>query len=239
MRWNTQQIRDSNELKSNKLYELDAEHRTATVVEQHEDSEPEIVDLEFHIPPNGKGIVAREYRNKDFSSSKAADILCILMDTDEKEILTCIYDIKRTITGFDESKTPEELRKDVVKRIQDFILQIQDSVVHKDGLLVQYVRYENYKEILQVGIITREFDVLKLDRLAKQLQSCLHDTAIDMGAIGKKYYIATQPLRKEIEMVNDFRNKKIKILGSLLSMQVFLLQYSEEKKGYYKKIMIG
>lgn len=239
MRWNTQSIKDAECLKNNKLYEVTKDHPTVTIVETHEDSEPEIVDLEFCIPPEGRGIAAKEYRNKDFSSSKAADILCILLDPAKKEVSSYIYDIKRTMTGFDESKTLEELRKSVVKRIQDFILQLQDSVIHKDSLTVQYIRYENYSEALELGLITREFDDLKLTCLSERLMAGLYETEKDMGVISKKYYIASQPLRKEINMVNNFRDKKIEILGRIICFSVFLLTYEEEKQGYYKKIMIG
>ena len=80
-------------------------------MEKHEDSEPEIVDVEFQIPEKGRAIAANEYRNKDYTKSKASDILCILLDDSRKQLLTYLFDIKRTITGYDETKSVEELRK--------------------------------------------------------------------------------------------------------------------------------
>ena len=238
MRWNTQKLKEGEPLKKNKLYELTAEQPIATFMEEHDDSEPEIVDVEVKMPKNGSAVVANEYRNKDFSKSKAADILCILLDESAKEIFTYIYDIKRTMTGYDLTKPVEELRKEAVKRIMDFIGQMQDSMIHAAGLTVLY-QYDGYMETVDFGIITREFDTEKIRRLGEKLESVLEEPATVHGAIGKKYYIATQPLRKEIDIVKNFGNRKIRILNQMYDLQVILLEYSETKDAYYQKIAIG
>lgn len=53
------------------------------------------------------------------------------------------------------------------------------------------------------------------------------------------HYIATQALRKEIEIVKEFGNRRIKILNQVYDLQVILLKYSKEKNAYYQKIIIG
>ena len=59
------------------------------------------------------------------------------------------------------------------------------------------------------------------------------------GAIGEKYYIATMAQRKEVDILKDFGNRKIKVLNEMYDLQVVLLKYSEEKKAYYNRIVIG
>lgn len=238
MRWNTQELKAGEAVKKNKLYELTARQSTVTFVEKHEDSEPEIVDVEFQIPEKGRSIAANEYRNKDYTKSKASDILCILLDESRKQLLTYLFDIKRTITGYDETKSVEELRKEVVRRIMDFIGQIQDGMIHKAGLTALYL-HEGYTETVYPGIATREFDAEKIKRLSEKLESDLENPVAMHGAIGEKYYIATMAQRKEVEILKDFGNRKIKVLNEMYDLQVVLLKYSEEKKAYYNRIVIG
>ena len=238
MRWNTKRIKAEEPVKINKLYELTTDNPVATIMEEHEDSAPEIVDVEVRIPPGGRAIVAKEYRNKDFSDSKAADILCILLDMQRKSIITGIYDIKRTMTGYDEQMPLMELRKKISGRIFAFIQQIQDSILHKDGLLAEY-KYEGYKEVVMPGVITREFDGEKLIRLSKKIRANIKDASECTGAIGQKYYMATCAARKEAEIVCDFGNKKIKVWNMAFELQVCILKYSQERNGYYHKITIG
>lgn len=238
MKRNTQRLKEGEHLKKNKLYELSENKRTAVFREEHEDSIPELVEIEFQIPQCGKAIAANEYRNKDYKDSKAADILCILVDESQKKISTHVYDIKRTMTGYDETKTLEELRREVIRRMQDFILQIRDSLIHKEGLLALY-QHEGYTEIVTPGLITREFETKKLERLQEKLKSVLDEPAEKHGAVGQKYYIATMSLRKELEMIEHFEKKKIKVLNQMYDLQVILLEFSEEKDAYYQKIVLG
>lgn len=238
MRWNTKRINPEENMKANKLYELSTDSPVATVIEKHTDSEPEIVDVEVCIPPGGRAIIAREYRNKDFSDSKAADILCIVVDAQKKSIVTGIYDIKRTMTGYDEQMPLMKLRKKISGRIFEFIQQIQDSILHKDGLLAEY-RYDEYIETVMPGIITREFDGEKLIRLSEKILADIGEPFEQAGAIGQKYDMATCAARKEAGLINDFGSKKIKILNRVFEQQVYILKHSMERNGYYQKITIG
>lgn len=144
MKWNTQKLKEGEYLKKNKLYELSENQRTAVFREEHEDSIPELVEIEFQIPQCGRAVAANEYRNKDYKDSKAADILCIILD----------------------------------------------------------------------------------------------EPAQKHGAVGQKYYIATVPLRKELEMIENFEKKKIKVLNRMYDLQVILLEFSEEKNAFYQKIVL-
>lgn len=239
MELNVQLINSGDSLKKNKLYQVSVDDPVVTWKEEHEDSEPEIVDLSFHIPQPGMAVVSNEYRNKDVRKSKAADLLCITFDDEKKRILVQIFDSKRTITGFDETKPVDALRSDIVKRIKEFILQIQDSILHKEGLTAPYVKYYGYKEDVRAGIITREFDQGKLKRLEEKMQGTVCSSYRDLGMIGQKYHIATAGIRKDIEIVKDFRNKKISVLNMKMGLRVYLLEYSANKQGYYARIEVG
>ncbi len=239
MELNVQLMRSRESLKKNKLCQVSVENPVVTWKEEHEDSEPEIVDLAFHIPQSGMAIVSNEYRNKDVRKSKAADLLCISFDDEKKRILVQIFDSKRTMTGYDETKSVDALRGDIVKRIKEFILQIQDSILHKEGLTSPYVKYYGYEENLCAGIITREFDQEKLKRLEEKMHGAVCSSNRDLGMVGQKYHIATAGIRKDIEIVKEFRNKKITVLNMKLNLQVYLLEYSAKKQGYYVKIEIG
>ncbi len=239
MELNVQLISSRERLKKNKLYQISADDPVITWKEEHTDSEPEIVDLAFHIPQPGMAVVSNEYRNKDVRKSKAADLLCISFDDEKRRILVQIYDSKRTMTGYDETKSVDALRSDIVKRIKELILQIQDSILHKEGLTSPYVKYYGYEENICVGIITREFDQQKLKRLEEKMQGVVCSSSKDLGMIGQKYHIATAGIRKDIEIVKDFRNKKIVVLNMRLNLQVHLLEYSAKKQGYYVKLAIG
>ncbi len=239
MELNVQPVKGQECLKKNKLYQVCAKAPVITWQEEHQDSEPEIADLDFQIPNEGKAVVSFEYRNKDYHKSKAADILCIVIDDMHKQVQTCIFDGKRTMTGFDETKPVDELRRDAVKRIKEFILQIQDSMIHKEGLTAPYVKYYGYEEQVCAGIITREFDSAKLKRLEDKLKGTLLGSSGDFGIAGIKYGIASAGIRKDIEMVSNFRKKKIAVLNRNLDLQVHILEHSAEKRGYYVKIAIG
>lgn len=239
MELNVQLISSQERLKRNKLYQVSVDDPVIMWKEEHEDSEPEIVDLAFHIPQPGMAVVSNEYRNKDVRKSKAADLLCISFDDEKKWILVQIFDSKRTMTGYDETQSVDALRGDIVKRIKEFILQIQDSILHKEGLTAPYVRYYGYEEIVCAGIITREFDQEKLKRLEEKMQDTVCGSRGNLGMVGQKYHIATAGIRKDIEIVKEFRNKKISVLNMKLNLQVHLLEYSSEKQGYYVKIDVG
>lgn len=239
MELNVQLISSQERLKRNKLYQVSVDDPVIMWKEEHEDSEPEIVDLAFHIPQPGMAVVSNEYRNKDVRKSKAADLLCISFDDEKKWILVQIFDSKRTMTGYDETQSVDALRGDIVKRIKEFILQIQDSILHKEGLTAPYVRYYGYEEIVCAGIITREFDQEKLKRLEEKMQDTVCGSRGNLGMVGQKYHIATAGIRKDIEIVKEFRNKKISVLNMKLDLQVHLLEYSAEKQGYYVKIDVG
>lgn len=239
MELNVQSIKSQERLKRNKLYQVSADDPVITWIEEHTDSEPEIVDIEFNVPQGGCAVLANEYRNKDFRKSKAADILCMVFDHENKRISTQIFDSKRTMTAFDETETADELRRDIVKRIKEFLLQIQDSMVHKDGLTVPYVKYYGYKEHVRTGIITREFDTEKLKRLEEKLRDTLCVSSRNLGMVGMKYDIAASGIRKDIEIVQNFRKKKICILNREMDLQVYLLEYADKQHGYYVKIGVG
>lgn len=238
MEWNTQKLRAGEKLKKNKLYELTEENPAAVFTEEHEDSVPEVVEVEFRLPQSGKAVVAWEYRNKDYKSSKAPDILCILADDSRQELRTYIYDIKRTITGYDETKSLKELHREVVDRIEEFTIQMRDGVIHKEGLTAWY-RYLGYMETVNPGIITTRFDREKLLRLSKRLEDALEEPSPEHGMIGKKYLIATLALRKDAEIIRNFADKKIKLWNQLYDLQVVLLEYSEGRNARYQRIVIG
>lgn len=238
MELNAQLIKCQESLKKNKLYQVSEDNPIVTWQEEHLDSEPEIVDLAYSMPEGGKAYVASEYRNKDLRKSKSADLLCIVVDDADTQIYTHIFDCKRTMTGYDETKSVDDLRMDVVKRIKDFILQIQDSIIHKDSLTGQFVKYYGYEEQVYAGIITREFDQEKLRRLEEKMQDTVRSSR-NLGIAGKKYDIAAAGIRKDIEIVNSFRNKKITLLNMDLDLQVHILNYYVQKQGYYVKIDVG
>lgn len=239
MELNVQLISSGETLKRNKLYQVSVDNPVIMWKEEHKDSEPEIIALAFHIPKQGMVIVSNEYRNKDVRKSKAADLLCISFDDEKKRILVQIFDSKRTMTGYDETKSVDALRSDIVKRIKEFILQIQDSILHKEGLTTPYVKYYGYEEHVCAGLITREFDQEKLKRLEEKMQGAVCSSRRDLGMVGQKYHIATAGIRKDIEIVKDFRNRKISVLNMKLDLQVHLLEYSAKKQGYYAKIDVG
>lgn len=237
MELNAQLIKCRESLKKNKLYQVSKEAPVVTWREEHADSEPEIVDLEFRVPREGNAYVSYEYRNKDMRKSKAADILCIIKDDSDTCIYTYIFDCKRTMTGYDETKSVDSLRMDVVKRIKDFILQIQDSIIHKDSLTGLYVKYDQYEEQVYAGIITREFDEEKLKRLEEKMRGSVRSSQ-NLGLVGKKYDIAAAGIRKDIEIVSNFRNKKVTLLNMDLELQVYILNYCAQNQGYYVKISL-
>lgn len=238
MELNAQLIKCQERLKKNKLYQVTADVPIVSWKEEHADSEPEIVELEFCVPKEGKAYISYEYRNKDFRKSKTADILCILVDDAKASVCTHIFDCKRTMTGYDETKSVDDLREGVVKRIKDFMIQIQDSIIHKDSLTGHFVKYCEYDEIVYAGIITREFDQEKLKRLEEKMQDTVRSSK-HLGIAGKKYDIAAAGIRKDIEIVNNFRHKKIAVLNMDLDLQVHILNHSAQKQGYYAKIHIG
>lgn len=70
MELNVQSIKSQERLKRNKLYQVSADDPVITWIEEHTDSEPEIVDIEFNVPQGGCAVLANEYRNKDFRRAR-------------------------------------------------------------------------------------------------------------------------------------------------------------------------
>ena len=102
-----------------------------------------------------------------------------------------------------------------------------------------YVKYYGYKEHVRTGIITREFDTEKLKRLEEKLRDTLCVSSRNLGMVGMKYDIAASGIRKDIEIVQNFRKKKICILNREMDLQVYLLEYADKQHGYYVKIGVG
>lgn len=225
--------------KKNKVYEMSEDVPCVTIEEKHDDSSSEMVELTYQLKSHRKGYFASEYRNKDMHGSKAADILCIVIDSDKKIVHTEIYDIKRTITGFDIENDVETLRKESVKRIKEFITQIEDEMIHKDALIGGLIKYDGYEEHNIVGIITREFDEDKLRLLADKLQNSTNEEIDKYGLIGMKHQIRMDiPKNKEVQIIRDFANKKIFVCNKKMELSVQLLKYEKDKKGYYIRLTV-
>ncbi len=235
MKLQLKRIKDINNIIRGTLYKVE-DSVTIKFEENHKDNTKDVVYVSFNLKNNIYGIYSNEYKPSIIESNgcKKVDIICGLIDEDSKKCITYILDVKRNISGFNVNDELEKLREEAVKRIKNFIKQIEDSITIKEMLMV-ILKKEGFSEEGKVGIATREFNVDRFRALADKLYKASEEdsNAKINSLISTKFKRAMLPIKKEAEILKLFSEKKIKINSNIYDLEVYILENSNNNEYVY------
>lgn len=231
MNFNIKEI-DNDKIIRNCLYKVPKDY-IVKCPEKHDDSGDDMVYLKFK---SDNGIYGCEYRPQIIAKNgcKQADILAIAVDEENRKTNSYVMDIKRNITGFNISDDIDGIRKVAIKRIRDFIQQLEDSKKHKDSVIVYFDEYDNRENY---GIITREFSVDKLNYAISELKKKLDIKEMNPLITAKMQQINI-PIEKDIDMLGLFSDRKVKLFGKEYDLNIYLMRRKAESDDFEIEIEI-
>ncbi|MDF2905956.1 MAG: hypothetical protein K0R34_1277 [Herbinix sp.] len=224
-------------IETNIIYEF-AKNCIIPINEKYPDSGDDTIKLVYNFKNEQRALIVREYKpdNIQDEGCKRADILSFVFDDKRNKCLTYILDMKRNITGFDDSENIDSLRKGVISRIKDFIYQLEDTRLTKNSLIAYY---EGYEQIEFFGIITRSFKENRIDILINKLKDILNiNTNINKLLIAK-VSITRLSIEKEIDMLEMFKNKQIILSNKKYELHVILLEKCTSSSNYFCDLHIN
>lgn len=104
---------------------------------------------------------------------KKADILACVVDDKNKRIHSFIMDVKSNISAFSDDLYKNDALITVIKEIRDFINQLADEKVSKDGIFYLY-KSEGYNEEETFGIVTKSFEKNKFLDASEMIENILN-----------------------------------------------------------------
>ena len=165
------------------------------------------------------GICGSEYKPSfiDGEGAKKVDILILVIDENNKKFSSWLLDIKQSVGGEDVSF--------------HLLEQLQDSVKHKEALAVYM---DDFIEEQHLGFVTRDLQIERIKETVEKKERKLKEiekSIIEMSPIIRNKMAATSntKLRKEIETLSMFLDKKMKIRNQIYPIE----SYISEKQGEY------
>ena len=145
------------------------------------------------------------------------DILILVIDENNKKFSSWLLDIKQSVGG-----------EDVIFHLLE---QLQDSVKHKEALAVYM---DDFIEEQHLGFVTRDLQIERIKETVEKKERKLKEiekSIIEMSPIIRNKMAATSntKLRKEIETLSMFLDKKMKIRNQIYPIE----SYISEKQGEY------
>ena len=172
-----------------------------------------------YIVQNGQyGICCSEYKPPfiDDKGAKKVDILVLVIDEENKKFSSWILDMKQSVGG-----------EDVIFHLLE---QLQDSLKHKNVLAVYM---DDFREEQHLGFVTRDLQIERIEESVKKREKELNDikksTLQIFPIIRNKGMIESIKLKKEIETLSMFLDKKMKIKDQIYPIE----SYISEKQGEY------
>lgn len=148
--------------------------------------------------------------------AKKVDILILAIDEKNKKFSSWILDIKQSVGG-----------ENVIFHLLE---QLQDSLKHKNALAVYM---DDFREEQHLGFITHNLQIERIKESVKKREKELNDiekSSIQVSPIiGNKSKISSINLKKEIETLSMFLDKKMKIKDQIYPIE----SYISEKQGEY------
>ena len=172
-----------------------------------------------YIVQNGQyGICCSEYKPPfiDDKGAKKVDILVLVIDEENKKFSSWILDMKQSVGG-----------EDVIFHLLE---QLQDSLKHKNALAIYM---DDFREEQHLGFVTRDLQIERIEESVKKREKELNDikksTLQIFPIIRNKGMIESIKLKKEIETLSMFLDKKMKIKDQIYPIE----SYISEKQGEY------
>ncbi len=225
--YNIRTLKPNEQVQKNVLYEIKGD-MCISVQEAHgESQDSERVNLEYHLKEGQYAIFAYEYRPSYISKQgcKSADVMTCLIDDDNKDINSLIFDIKRNISAFSDNLLKEGALITAVKEVKDFIDQIHHTMLHKEGILL-YRKEKGYTERAEVGIVTRRFECEKFLQAAEFLENLtsLPKPAGMQPSLWYKFQYNLSPYVNESQKLREFADCKVTVSKKQYPLRVYLLK---------------
>lgn len=207
---NGTKIRDKENLQKSTLYSVPTAMRLKLEEVHVDDPAKDIVNVDFQLKENEYGVYGNEYRPLYLTkgSCKVLDLLCVIVNDEEKRMASYLFDVKSKTGGKDE--------------IPDFIEQLEDGFLHKQAML-QYL--SDYQEDEHIGVITRHFDEdsikCEIERVAKKINEEIENIPI---LLRQKKEIERVKLKLRKKVFEDFLERKVTIHGRQYELEVHMLQ---------------
>lgn len=153
-------LKTSNEPEKTELYEI-RNSRNILVEEKQADGSLDQVTLEYVLGSGDVGYFAKEYRPAGIKKegSKVIDITAFVLNSVENSVRWYLYDIKDTLAG-------EHTVVNLYNQWNSGLEYLQDSVL---------VQLQGYSATPDLGVITRDYDQERMERLRDKYQSICDD----------------------------------------------------------------
>lgn len=176
------------------------------------------VIIEYIVQNGQYGICCSEYKPPfiDDEGAKKVDVLVLVIDEKNKKFSSWILDMKQSVGG-----------EDVIFHLLE---QLQDSLKHKNALAIYM---DDFREEQHLGFVTRDLQIERIEESVKKREKELNDikksTLQMFPIIRNKGMIESIKLKKEIETLSMFLDKKMKIKDQIYPIE----SYISEKQGEY------
>mgnify|MGYP004537649491 CR=1 FL=1 len=176
------------------------------------------VIIEYIVQNGQYGICCSEYKPPfiDDEGAKKVDVLVLVIDEKNKKFSSWILDMKQSVGG-----------EDVIFHLLE---QLQDSLKHKNALAIYM---DDFREEQHLGFVTRDLQIERIEESVKKREKELNDikksTFQMFPIIRNKGMIESIKLKKEIETLSMFLDKKMKIKDQIYPIE----SYISEKQGEY------
>ena len=208
-------------LKSDKLTETGTLYqilKSREIIIDEEKTKDRVI-VRYIVRDGQYGICGSEYKPSfiDGEGAKKVDILILVIDENNKKFSSWLLDIKQSVGG-----------EDVIFHLLE---QLQDSVKHKEALAVYM---DDFIEEQHLGFVTRDLQIERIKETVEKKERKLKEiekSIIEMSPIIRNKMAATSntKLRKEIETLSMFLDKKMKIRNQIYPIE----SYISEKQGEY------
>lgn len=143
-----------------KLYEI-RDSRDIEVMENHEDGSKDVVILKYCIEAEAVGYFAKEYLpdGTKKEGAKRIDVTAVMLDDTKKYIRWYLYDLKATVAG----------ASTIVKLYNQWHIGLRYL---QQNILMQRI---NYTVDSNLGVITRNYDRARMERLEREYQKICDD----------------------------------------------------------------
>lgn len=185
-----------------RLYEV-RDSRDITVEEEQADGSLDRVILEYHVAGDDVGYFAKEYRPEGVPKEKAKviDITALMVDHGKKSVSWYLYDIKDSLAG-------ENTAVGLYNQWSFGLRYLEQSILDQ---------LQGYSAIPELGVIIRNYDEARMERLRDRFQKQCDDIENYPG----RMTLAQQKKRIEI----------VKYRGYLRAIQAILDRVFQPESG--------
>lgn len=188
----------------------------------------DVVDIVLELSEKERGFYSEEFRPESIKSdeAKANDITAFKVNDESKEVKYLILDVKKDVGG-----------EDVIEHLCE-----QWNSGYK-YLYNSYINYlDDYSVDGNIGVVTRHFDEDRIsNQIEKKKELIDNCSKISNTIAGAKYRSEIPKLKKQIEWLELFLNKKVRIkyLGKEKIYVFAVFRSKEDEKGeWYGKVIL-